>query len=43
MQVYLETVLAREDHAKEVKLFTAWVRAPARALPPEIFRRLYGE
>ena len=32
MQIYLETVLAREDHVKEVKLFGLG-HAPARALP----------
>ena len=33
MQMYLETVLAREDHAKEVKL---WLGRAARAVPIDI-------
>ena len=41
MQIYLETVLAREDHAKEVKLFGLGPRLLERYR--EIFRRLYGE
>jgi ATP-binding cassette, subfamily B, bacterial len=38
---YLEIVLAREDHAKEVKLFELGGRLLARYR--EIFRRIYGE
>jgi ATP-binding cassette, subfamily B, bacterial len=41
MQIYLETVLAREDHAKEVKLFGLGSRLLERYR--EIFRRLYAE
>jgi ATP-binding cassette, subfamily B, bacterial len=41
MQVYLETVLAREDHAKEVKLYGLGSRFLERYR--EIFRRLYKE
>jgi ATP-binding cassette subfamily B protein len=41
MQIYLETVLAREDHAKEVKLFGLGPRLLERYR--DIFRRLYGE
>jgi ATP-binding cassette, subfamily B, bacterial len=41
MQLYLETVLAREDHAKEVKLFGLGPRLLERYR--EIFRRLYRE
>ena len=41
MQIYLETVLAREDHAKEVKLFGLGARLLERYR--EIFRRLYRE
>ncbi|HWZ61641.1 MAG TPA: ABC transporter ATP-binding protein [Steroidobacteraceae bacterium] len=41
MQIYLETVLAREDHAKEVKLFGLGARLLERYRA--IFRRLYGE
>jgi len=41
MQIYLETVIAREDHAKEVKLFGLGPRLLERYR--EIFRRLYGE
>jgi ATP-binding cassette subfamily B protein len=41
MQMYLETVIAREDHAKEVKLFGLGPRLLERYR--EIFRRLYGE
>jgi ATP-binding cassette, subfamily B, bacterial len=41
MQIYLETVLAREDHAKEVKLFSLGARLLERYRA--IFRRLYGE
>jgi ATP-binding cassette subfamily B protein len=41
MQIYLETVLAREDHAKEVKLFGLGARLLERYR--EIFRRLYAE
>jgi ATP-binding cassette subfamily B protein len=40
MQLYLETVLAREDHAKEVKLFGLGPRLLARYR--EIFERLYA-
>ena len=39
MQMYLESVLAREDHAKEVKLFGLGERLLARY--QEIFERLY--
>jgi ATP-binding cassette subfamily B protein len=41
MQLYLETVLAREDHAKEVKLYGLGPRLLERYR--EIFRRLYKE
>ena len=41
MQIYLETVLAREDHAKEVKLFGLGPRLLERYR--DIFRRLYEE
>ena len=41
MQVYLETVLAREDHAKEVKLYGLGPRLLERYR--DIFRRLYRE
>jgi ATP-binding cassette, subfamily B, bacterial len=41
MQTYLETVLAREDHAKEVKLYGLGARLLERYR--DIFRRLYGE
>lgn len=41
MQMYLETVLAREDHAKEVKLFGIGERLLARYR--QIFERLYRE
>jgi len=41
MQLYLETVLAREDHAKEVKLYGLGARLLERYR--EIFRRLYKE
>jgi ATP-binding cassette, subfamily B, bacterial len=41
MQVYLETVLAREDHAKEVKLYGLGPRLLERYR--DIFRRLYQE
>jgi ATP-binding cassette subfamily B protein len=41
MQVYLETVLAREDHAKEVKLYGLGPRLLDRYR--EIYRRLYKE
>ncbi len=41
MQTYLETVLAREDHAKEVKLYGLGRRLLERYR--EIFRTLYGE
>jgi ATP-binding cassette subfamily B protein len=41
MQVYLETVLAREDHVKEVKLFNLGPRLLQRYR--DIFTRLYGE
>ena len=41
MQMYLETVLAREDHAKEVKLFALGPLLLERYR--EIFRRLYKE
>ena len=41
MQIYLETVLAREDHAKEVKLFGLGPRLLERYR--DIFRRLYAE
>lgn len=41
MQLYLETVLAREDHAKEVKLYGLGARLLARYR--DIFTRLYRE
>jgi ATP-binding cassette, subfamily B, bacterial len=41
MQTYLETVLAREDHAKEVKLFALGARLLQRYR--DIFTRLYRE
>jgi ATP-binding cassette subfamily B protein len=41
MQLYLESVLAREDHAKEVKLFDLGQRMLDRYR--DIFRRLYRE
>ena len=41
MQMYLETVLAREDSAKEVKLFGLGARFLARYR--DIFARLYGQ
>ena len=41
MQLYLETVLAREDHAKEVKLYGLGERLLGRYR--EIFDRLYRE
>jgi ATP-binding cassette subfamily B protein len=41
MQTYLETVLAREDHAKEVKLFGLGARFLQRYR--DIFTRLYEE
>ncbi|HTX23879.1 MAG TPA: ABC transporter ATP-binding protein [Steroidobacteraceae bacterium] len=41
MQMYLETVLAREDHAKEVKLYGLGARLLARYR--DIFHKLYGE
>nr|WP_240901552.1 ABC transporter ATP-binding protein [Thioalkalivibrio sp. XN279] len=41
MQMYLETVLAREDHAKEVQLFALGPRLLQRYR--EIFRKLYRE
>ena len=41
MQMYLETVLAREDHAKEVKLFGLGPLLLQRYR--DIFHRLYGE
>jgi ATP-binding cassette subfamily B protein len=41
MQMYLETVLAREDHAKEVQLFELGPELLGRY--GGIFRRLYGE
>jgi ATP-binding cassette, subfamily B, bacterial len=41
MQTYLETVLAREDHAKEVKLFGLGQRLLQRYR--DIFTRLYRE
>jgi ATP-binding cassette subfamily B protein len=41
MQIYLETVLAREDHVKEVKLFGLGARLLQRYR--DIFTRLYGE
>src|SRR5688572_597844 len=41
MLAYLEIVLAREDHAKEVKLFDLGAQLLARYR--EIFRRIYAE
>ncbi len=41
MQIYLETVLAREDHAKEVKLYGLGPRLLERYR--DIFRRIYQE
>jgi ATP-binding cassette subfamily B protein len=41
MQIYLESVLAREDHAKEVKLFQLGSRLLQRYR--DIFTRLYSE
>jgi ATP-binding cassette subfamily B protein len=41
MQTYLETVLAREDHAKEVKLYALGPRLLERYR--EIFRTIYDE
>ena len=41
MQLYLETVLAREDHAKEVKLFSLGRRLLDRY--QDIFTKLYRE
>lgn len=41
MQIYLETVLAREDYAKEVKLYGLGARFLERYR--DIFRRLYRE
>jgi ATP-binding cassette, subfamily B, bacterial len=41
MQMYLESVLAREDHAKEVKLFQLGPRLLGRYR--DIFTRLYAE
>jgi ATP-binding cassette subfamily B protein len=41
MQMYLETVLAREDHAKEVKLYGLGGRFLDRYR--KIFGRLYRE
>lgn len=41
MQIYLETVIAREDHAKEVKLFGLGPRLLERYR--DIFHRLYRE
>jgi len=41
MQLYLETVLAREDHAKEVKLYGLGARLLQRYR--DIFERLYRE
>ncbi len=41
MQLYLETVLAREDHAKEVKLYGLGPRLLERYR--DIFQRLYKE
>jgi len=41
MQIYLETVLAREDHVKEVKLYGLGTRLLERY--QAIFRRLYQE
>ncbi len=41
MQMYLETVLAREEHAKEVRLFGLGARFLSRYR--DIFLRLYGQ
>ena len=41
MQAYLETVIAREDHAKEVKLFSLGRRLLDRYIA--IFHRLYAQ
>jgi ATP-binding cassette, subfamily B, bacterial len=41
MQMYLETVLAREEHAKEVRLFALGARFLQRYR--DIFTRLYGQ
>ena len=41
MQIYLETVIAREDHAKEVMLYHLGPRLLERYR--DIFRRLYAE
>jgi ATP-binding cassette subfamily B protein len=41
MQIYLETVIAREDHAKEVMLYGLGSRLLERYR--DIFRRLYSE
>ncbi|NNM61679.1 MAG: ABC transporter ATP-binding protein [Steroidobacteraceae bacterium] len=41
MQMYIESVLAREDHAKEVKLFGLGARFLDRYR--DIFKRLYAE
>ncbi|MBS0579809.1 MAG: ABC transporter ATP-binding protein [Proteobacteria bacterium] len=41
MQIYLETVIAREDYAKEVKLYGLGPRLLERYR--DIFRRLYAE
>ena len=41
MQIYLETVIAREDHAKEVMLFGLGPRLLERYR--DIYRRLYAE
>src|SRR5437588_12536497 len=41
MQMYLETVIAREDHAKEVELYGLGPRLLERYR--DIFRRLYRE
>ncbi|HSQ70739.1 MAG TPA: ABC transporter ATP-binding protein [Steroidobacteraceae bacterium] len=41
MQMYLETVLAREDHAKEVKLFELWPLLLERYR--QIFRKVFKE
>ena len=42
MQMYLETVLAREDHAKEVKLFDLGPLLLG-TLPRRSSSKLYGE
>ena len=41
MQIYLETVIAREDHAKEVMLYRLGPRLLERYR--DIFRRLYAQ